>query len=61
MEDKNKTTTKKTRITGPVKVIVKREFTGEKSLEDAFSNVIYEDLRKKIEKDDTFDSDEEII
>ena len=54
----NKTLTeKKKRIVPkvPVQIIVKREFVGEKSLTDALTPIIYDDLRKQIEEGDTFD------
>jgi len=39
----------------PVKVIVEREFIGDKTLTEAFIPVIYEDLRRKAEQARTFD------
>lgn len=39
----------------PVQIIIKREFVGEKSLADAITPIIYDDIRKKLEETDTFD------
>ena len=39
------------------RLIVQRVFTGEKSMEDALFPVIYEDLRRQLERRRTLDKD----
>ena len=41
------------------RLIVQRVFTGEKSMEDALFPVIYEDLRRQLERRRTLDKDSE--
>ena len=41
------------------RLIVQRVFTGEKSMEDALFPVIYEDLRRQLERRRTLDNDGE--
>lgn len=44
----------------PVKIIIQREFVGDKSLAEAFVPTIYEDIRRTAEQADTFDSKDKI-
>ena len=39
------------------RLIVQRVFTGEKSMEDALFPIIYEDLRRQLERRRTLDKD----
>lgn len=50
-------TEKKKRIVpkAPVRIVVKREFVGDKSVTDALLPIIYDDIRKQLEDSDTFD------
>ena len=41
------------------RLIVQRVFTGEKSMEDALFPIIYEDLRRQLERRRTLDKDSE--
>lgn len=41
------------------RLIVRRVFTGEKSMSDALFPVIYEDLRRQLERRRTLDKDSE--
>ena len=41
------------------RLVVQRVFTGEKSMEDALFPIIYEDLRRQLERRRTLDKEEE--
>lgn len=44
----------------PVKIIVSREFVGDKSISEVFIPTIYEDIRRTVEQSDTFDTADRI-
>ena len=58
MNNDKKPTEKKKRSSpkAPVRIIVRREFVGTQTLEEAFIPVICEDIRKRLEEADTFDN-----
>ena len=51
----DKKTVKRVTPTKGVTIIISREFVGTQSIADAFIPVIYDDIKKKIDKDCTFD------
>jgi hypothetical protein len=57
-EDK-KATEKRKRIMpkAPVQMIISREYVGTQTVTEAFIPIIFEDIRKKIAEDDTFDNE----
>ena len=57
MKRNDKSTDRRPRQRPTVKVIVTREFIGDKTLAEAFIPVITEDLRRKAGEKRTFDND----
>ena len=57
-EDK-KANKKRKRIVArePVQMIVSREYVGTQTVAEAFIPIIFEDIRREIAKDDTFDNE----
>lgn len=58
-ENRKKSEKQKNRISpkAPVQMIVRHEFVGTQTVTDAFIPIIYEDIRREITKDDTFDTE----
>ena len=56
----DKTTNKKRKRIMPkaqVQVIISREYVGTQTVAEAFIPIIFEDIRREIAKDDTFDNE----
>ena len=41
----------------PVQMIISREYVGTQTVTEAFIPIIFEDIRRKIAEDDTFDNE----